>query len=56
MSAPRNYWKEWWEHTVRFEKQILDTYHETVANGNTQTLFEFLEDLRKDWFKEMKAT
>ena len=49
-----NPYKEWWEHFIRFYEQTKETYDFIVKCGSAEPFNEFIENIRKDWFKEMK--
>jgi len=44
---------EWTRLYYMHKRETLETYNDTVRKGNKQTYSEFVEDIRKDWLKEM---
>lgn len=45
---------EWKVLCIRHYNETLEIYNEGVRSGNTQTYSEFMENIKKKWFKEMR--
>ncbi len=49
-----NPYADWWVNFIKSYKGIVELYTIAVNTGNTDQDFpEFIEELRRDWFKEM---
>ena len=47
--------REWSVLYVLFKNDTLKAYNHSVRGGNTQTYSQFVNDIKKDWMKEMSG-